>query len=303
MTGTEIITYIANNVDTFFSPVNIVTGAVFTSLFLRKNTKIQEFEKIKAGKLNEVADDLLASGKMSYTEYYKAKNFLAIAKKADEINKAENVVLSEESYNFDWFIRLYENAGNVSEQQIQELWARILANEIKKPNSYSLLTLEKMKNMGKQEAELFKKIVSHCVFRGYHGFLPAYDQYTESCGISYSDIMYLSEHGLMYNDAMLVLELPVVSEGDIAFVSEELLIYIKPENEQKTKVKIKQFPLTSTGREIATLVDDKLSAENFIKFAKCIKESDKKVDVKVHKIVKLDEQGITYDDSDILQGE
>ena len=79
MTGTEIIKFITNNVSTFFSPVNVITGSLFTAVFLRKNTATQEFEKIKAGRFQEVADKLLESGKMTYTEYYKANNFLKIA--------------------------------------------------------------------------------------------------------------------------------------------------------------------------------------------------------------------------------
>lgn len=76
MTGTEIIQFVANNVSTFFSPVNVIAGSLFTAIFLRKNTATQEFEKIKAGKFQEVADELLESGKMTYTEFYKANNFL-----------------------------------------------------------------------------------------------------------------------------------------------------------------------------------------------------------------------------------
>lgn len=82
MNGTEIINFLANGLEGMSSAVGPVAGALFTAIFLRHNTKVDEFEKIKAGKFKEVADDLLASGKMTYTEYYKANNFLTIAKKS-----------------------------------------------------------------------------------------------------------------------------------------------------------------------------------------------------------------------------
>ena len=84
MNGTEIIIFLANNLQSVASVVGPVAGALFTAIFLRHNTKANEFEKIKAGQFEEVANDLLASGKMTYTEYYKANNFLKVAKKADE---------------------------------------------------------------------------------------------------------------------------------------------------------------------------------------------------------------------------
>ena len=33
MTGTEIIQFVANNVSTFFSPVNVIAGSLFTAIF------------------------------------------------------------------------------------------------------------------------------------------------------------------------------------------------------------------------------------------------------------------------------
>ena len=81
MNGTELITFLSRSLDSIGSAVGPVAGALFTAIFLRHNTKTDEFEKIKAGKFKEVADDLLTSGKMTYTEYYKANNFLTIAKK------------------------------------------------------------------------------------------------------------------------------------------------------------------------------------------------------------------------------
>ena len=68
MNGTEIITFLTNNMGTITSAVGPVIGAVFTAIFLRNNTATKEFEKIKAGRLGEVAEELLTTGKMTYTE-------------------------------------------------------------------------------------------------------------------------------------------------------------------------------------------------------------------------------------------
>ena len=171
MTGTEIIKFITNNVSTFFSPVNVITGSLFTAVFLRKNTATQEFEKIKAGRFQEVADKLLESGKMTYTEYYKANNFLKIAKKADELYaEMEHNKETDIQHNFDWFMRFYEIVGNISDEKVQDIWAKIMAGEINNPNSYSLKTIDILKNIGKQEAELFSNVLSSCVTTGFNIF-------------------------------------------------------------------------------------------------------------------------------------
>ena len=50
-----------------------------TTLFIHRNTQIQERNKLKEAKFAEVADELLEKGQITYFEYYKCKNFLKIA--------------------------------------------------------------------------------------------------------------------------------------------------------------------------------------------------------------------------------
>lgn len=135
-------------------------GVLFTTLFLRKNAKNNEFEKIKAGKFSEVIGELLSTGKMTYYEYYKCSNFLKVAQLADNELKKKRPISDEKTYgtekfDFDWFIRFFDSVGNISNEDMQLLWARVLAGEIKTPGSFSLRTLETLRNMTRKEAEVF----------------------------------------------------------------------------------------------------------------------------------------------------
>lgn len=62
MTGMEIIALLSNS-PTAISVVSSVVGGLFTTIFLRRNTSVAEFEKIKNGQFKEVADSLLKAGK------------------------------------------------------------------------------------------------------------------------------------------------------------------------------------------------------------------------------------------------
>ena len=48
MNGTELITELLGNLSNAFSKVDVITGALVSAIFLRKNTRTEEFEKIKA---------------------------------------------------------------------------------------------------------------------------------------------------------------------------------------------------------------------------------------------------------------
>ena len=301
MTGTEIIQFVANNVSTFFSPVNIIAGSLFTAIFLRKNTATQEFEKLKAGKFQEVADELLEVGKMTYTEYYKANNFLNVAKKADkyysEMKHNEGNVIQQD---FDWFMRFYEIVGNISDERVQDIWARIMAGEINNPQSFSLRTIDVLKNIGKPEAELFSYILSYCVFGGHSIFLPNYDEYLEKCGISYSQIMKLSEYDLIYNDASLVLNFSLPKTEEVLFTNGKYVITIYSEKENVNDVSVKQFPLTTVGKELATLIEQSISDDDFILFAKSLARNKDTI-IQVHEIIKFEGNSIEYKQENIIE--
>lgn len=81
---------------------------------------------------------------------------------------------------------------------MQELWGRILAGEVKQPKSYSLRTLELIKNLSKKEADTFIKIATlaiqsghgHYIFKGKDD-----DKLSTDFNILYTDIVLLTEIG------------------------------------------------------------------------------------------------------------
>lgn len=157
MNENALIEVLKGGISTMGSSVSAVVGAIITTLFLRKNTETTEFEKIKAGRFESVIDKLLDSGRMSYLEYYKCKNFLMIAKKADEMY-TEDQNSHHKEYDFDWFIRFYDYSSNISDQEMQDFWARLLAKEIENPKSVSLTLLHALFMMRQEQAHSFCNI-------------------------------------------------------------------------------------------------------------------------------------------------
>lgn len=151
---------------TFLQPaISTIVGALLSTLFVRNNTSTSEFEKIKAGKFEEAIDLLLKSGKMSYCEYFKCHNFLKIAKRIDRENVNADYF---NEFDFDWFVRFFDSVGNISNEKMQDLWSKVLAGEINNQGSFSLRTLETLRNMTQREATLFESM-SHLVLTEKNG--------------------------------------------------------------------------------------------------------------------------------------
>ena len=63
--------------------------------------------------------------------------------------------------NHDWTARFFDNAKDVSDEEMQKLWAKLLAGEVERPGSVSLRTLDILRNMTQKEAELFERAVNY----------------------------------------------------------------------------------------------------------------------------------------------
>lgn len=281
------------------SMVGPIAGAIFTAIFLRNNTQTQEFEKLKAGKLQEVADDLLKSGKMTYTEYYKANNFLKVTQLADkEFNKEKSDFQDNISYDFDWFIRFYESVGNISNSTLQNFWAKLLADEIKHPTSYSFQTLDILKNLNHKDAILFTKINSHCITISQNIFLPNYITYLDAASITYNDIMHLDELGLINSNSLLALNVPLTPEKKVICNNNSLLITI--DSLKLSEIQITQYPLTSSGSQLSKMLSTMPSNEDIISFAKELME-DTNINISIHKVNYIKDGYINYKLQDITE--
>jgi hypothetical protein len=66
--------------------------------------------------------------------------------------------LSSEPVNEDWTTRFFEECQDISDAQMQKIWARILAGEIARPQTFSVRTLRLVKDLTSKDADLFSKL-------------------------------------------------------------------------------------------------------------------------------------------------
>ncbi len=293
MTGNEIINILNNNIPTVMSIIKSISGALLTAFFLRNNTSVEEFEKIKAGHFKDVAELLLASGKMTYTEYYKAKNFLMVAEKADQYYSQNHYKAQSTEYDFDWFVRFYEAVGNISDEKMQDLWAKILAGKVVNQSSYSLKTIDTLRNISQKDADLFLKIYSHS-FRTMANdiFLPNNDDYLNTCNIQFIDVMRLSEQGLIFSDSTLSFNFPLTKEPKLLFKNSNLIMTISSEQENDMTAHLNHYPFTIVGKEIATLISSNSTDNDFIQYGRLLAKENSNYNFGIYQVVNWSDNSI-----------
>ena len=77
----------------------------------------------------------------------------------------------------DWVVRYIESVSHVTDENMQNLWGRILAGEIKSPGSFSLRALSVVSNLAEYEAKLFDSLAKHVVRWKFFGFIPTLDDH------------------------------------------------------------------------------------------------------------------------------
>lgn len=101
------------------------------------------------------------------------------------------------SIESDWISNFFEKCRLISDEQMQNLWSRVLAGEANAPGTYSKRTINFLGGMDKHDANVFASL---CQFSPSGNGMPlVYDiaasVYTQA-GITYGDLQHLDDIGL-----------------------------------------------------------------------------------------------------------
>ena len=150
-----------------------------------------------------------------------------------------------------WATRFFDMASDISDDEMQRIWGKILAGEVKRPKTYSLRTLEALRNMTADEARLFHT-VSRLLFR-YDDliFIFISPRLMNRFGVSFQDLMTLDECGLM-NTHVVSFDMDFHDDNvdKIYYVNSSIRFTREAENH---KVQLPVYSLTRTGSQIYNL--------------------------------------------------
>jgi hypothetical protein len=135
-------------------------------------------------------------------EYQEAKRQLNVEQVALlASNELRGQEASTDPVDEDWVARFFGAVQDVSSEQMQMLWAKILAGEVMRPGSFSLRCLEAVKNLSKDEALPFESIDSYLVEEQF--LLRSLGDFETKTGIGLARALRLSEAGLLNADTSL----------------------------------------------------------------------------------------------------
>ncbi|MCZ2478024.1 DUF2806 domain-containing protein [Aquirufa antheringensis] len=203
--------------------------------------------------------------------------------------------VTDEPLDEDWTTRFFKIAEEVSNEEMQALWGKILAGEIKQPKTYSLRTLELIRNLSKLEAKTFMKVANFAVKYENANFLFKTND----------DNLLRNTYNINYRDIALLIEIGLIQPGD--FVSYQILQQATDNQRVFTagnvviiaKVKANtptiQMPVnvfTNAGNELIKLINSNPPFDYLTSVAKSIKNEN--VDVKYGHILAWEGNNIKH---------
>lgn len=172
----------------------------------------------------------------------------------------------------DWTARFFADAQDVSSEQMQQIWSRILAGEVETPGRTSLRTLSILRDMTQRDARLFARLAPFTISRfilndeAATGELDSFP--------SYAQLLHLANIGLVRADPGLVLHFH--GEEDSLLDRDRTVFSFIGRGPQGDGIRfsLPVYLLTESGRELYGLSDGTQSAEYLAAVAGVLKRSD-----------------------------
>ena len=183
-------------------------------------------------------------------EFKKQENIDTIIGKTIEILSSEDDN-NEVNLDEEWIWNFMECCKFVSDDEMQTIWANILAQESISNGKYSLRTLNFLKNMRKEEALLFTKVAKNTFNWLDNRVLLNSDECISLYEITTYDIMKLDDLGLV-NDSGKALH---VEPNSCINFSKSGKVY-KYHNKENKINSISVIVFTSIGNELFNLVSE-----------------------------------------------
>jgi uncharacterized repeat protein (TIGR03899 family) len=221
--------------------------------------------------------ELQLTERLQHIETKRQKNLNSINYIAAEQLEQETDV-SDEPLDEDWITRFFNLAQDVSNQEMQGIWARILAGEVKQPHTYSMRTLETLKNLSQKEAELFSKVSKIRLVTGFTFIMDNNKEklLEEMFGINYGNVLTLMEADLI-SAGQAAAPFSSTSTGSRIYLRMGNKVGVVERTQDGGDLSMNCFPFTNVGTELAELIEAEFNEEYMEEVFRIYHKRDKSV--------------------------
>lgn len=233
--------------------------------------------------------------RLAFQEFRKQKNIESVADFAYEELEKETTV-SDEPVDQDWVSKFFNCVEEIGNEEMQQLWGKVLAGEVKQPGSFSFRTLDVLKNMSQNEARLFEKVASLVSRSGNNYFLTTENEILNKNGVFYGNVLSLADCGLLIETGLITQNIRLNDSEAKALVFNDFILLIKTVNVKTKELSLSASPLTQAGVELYKLISAKTNKQFVFDYAEKIfsNEGKKDITISVHEVNSINGNNYNY---------
>lgn len=225
--------------------------------------------------------------RIAFQELKKQQNIdCAVAFAAQELESEASV--SKEPVDKDWISRFFDSVSSVSEKEMQLIWGKILADEVRKPGSFSMRTLDVVRNLSKKEAECFLKILPCVMSSGGDYFISSDEDIINAANITFYDILTLDDCGLLYADGTMRMSFTVAKNDPAIMYNDDYTINMTRRKDEPYNGSMGVYKLKTAAQELYSLLRKQTNEDYVMLWAhKLYSKNFNRCSVDVYKVIEV----------------
>ena len=157
----------------------------------------------------------------------------------------------------DWVTNFFDKSRIISDDDMQNLWARVLTGEANSPGSYSKRTVNFLGDIDKRDAELFQALCGFIWIINSETYPLIFDHnaviYNDK-GINFNTLTHLNSIGLIRHSSFGHTKTKLPKEFTVSYCNRQPFTLIM-KKKKNNKIKIGEVLLTQTGKELSRICD------------------------------------------------
>lgn len=247
---------LAKPATTLIERVSDAIGGVFKPFQIRRVAEAEADAMITTAKAEIEITDLQhrAFRRFLTEEAKKQANLEAITAKAipslGEESEPQNI---EE----DWLVNFLDKARLISDEEMQELWARVLAGEANSKGTFSTRTINFLSSIDKRDAQIFTTFCRFCWSSGrvIPFIYDVGDEIYSNNGLVFDGLSHLDALGLISFMSIGEYSITVFDELiTLKYFGETVTISLRSKGDSLHKLQLGKAIFTQLGNELAPLV-------------------------------------------------
>lgn len=257
--------------------IEIISNAIGTIYEPRKIKKLADANAYKIKKTVETAKETNFNGEMEFSDgkikindnseikLLLINELKRLTKENENIKRIADFAYQElendtntinEEMDEDWKYDFFDKGKKIHSEDLQFIFGKILAGEIKQPGTYSKRLLNILFNLSQKEAELFNKISKYIFNHLKNSFIISDEEILSELNINIADIIELEEAGLINSNPLNV------SGCNIYQYKNYLINFLDQQPE------LRVYCLTKSGKDLEKIINQEISTDYLLKIKK-----------------------------------